>query len=158
MPTFYCLEAIVYSAPTDWNREIRSDVQSLLLAMPCHSSNSWLHWYSLKKSLHTQKGLQEHYFDFVRAHQDIESVRTTIRDVRSRVDDFHSQVYQEVLMLSQSVDVVEAAPQQANRQHHRQNNPADNTSNYYKCNLTIPILDHLSSELDIHFDADCSQT
>lgn len=110
--------------------------------------------------MHTQKGLsiklQGRYIDVVRAHQDIESIRTTIRDVRSRVD-FHSQVYQEVLMLSQSVDVVEAAPRQANRQQHRQNNPADNISDYCKCNLTIPILDHLSSKLDIRFDADCSQ-
>ena len=80
-------------------------------------------WLSIK--------LQGRYVD-VRAHQDIESVRTNIRDVRSRVDDFHSQVYQEVLMLSQSVDVVEAAPRQANRQQHHQNNPADNNiSDYY---------------------------
>ena len=33
LPTFCCLEAIVYSAPSDWNRETRSDAQSLLLAM-----------------------------------------------------------------------------------------------------------------------------
>ena len=33
LPTFCCLEAIVYSPPSDWNRETRSDAQSLLLAM-----------------------------------------------------------------------------------------------------------------------------
>ena len=159
LPTFCCLEAIVYSAPSDWNRETRSDAQSLLLAM---SQFPFMVALVLsQKVLAYTKGLsiklQGRYIDVVRAHQDIESVRTTIRDVRSRVDDFHSQVYQEVLMLSQRVDVVEAARRQANRQQHRHNNPADNISDYYKCNLTIPILDHLSSELDIRFDADCSQ-
>ena len=33
LPTFCCHEAIVYSAPSDCNRETRSDAQSLLLAM-----------------------------------------------------------------------------------------------------------------------------
>ena len=47
LPTFFCLEAIVYSPPSDWNRETCSDAQSLLLAI----SQSWLHWCSPKKSL-----------------------------------------------------------------------------------------------------------
>ena len=95
--------------------------------------------------------------DVVWAHKDIESVKAVISGVRSRVDDFHSQVYQEVLTLSQSVDVAESTPRQATRQQHRQNAPSDSISDYYKRNLTIPILDHLSNELDTHFDADCSQ-
>ena len=101
--------------------------------------------------------LQGRYVDVVQAHRDIELVKTTIKGVPSRVDDFHSQVYQQVLVLSQSIDVAEAAPRQANRQQHRQNIPSDNISDYYKRNLTIPILDHLSNELDTRFDAGCSQ-
>ena len=62
--------------------------------------------------------LQGRYVDVVRAHRDIELVKTTIKGVRSRVDDFHSQVYRQVLMLSQSIDVAEAAPRQANRQQY----------------------------------------
>ena len=33
LPIFCCFEAIVYSSPSEWNRETRSDAQSLLLAM-----------------------------------------------------------------------------------------------------------------------------
>ena len=62
--------------------------------------------------------LQGRYVDVVRAHQDIESVKKTLKGVRSRVDDFHDQVYEQVLMLSQSIDAVEVAPRQANRQQH----------------------------------------
>ena len=101
--------------------------------------------------------LQGRYVDVVRAHRDIERVKTTIRGVRSRVDSFHDQVYQQVHMLSQSIDVVETAPRQASRQQHRQNIQSSSVSEYYKCTLTILLLDHLSSELDSRFDARCSQ-
>ena len=42
------------------------------------------------------------------------------------------------------------------RQQHWQNIPSSNISDYYKCTITIPLLDHLSSELDSRFDAGCS--
>ena len=44
--------------------------------------------------------LQGRYADVVRAHREIETVKATIRGVQSRVDIFHSQVYEQVLMLS----------------------------------------------------------
>ena len=50
-------------------------------------------------------------------------------------------------MLFKSVDVVESAPRRAGKQQHRTN---ARISDYYKDNLTIPILDHLSNE---RFDA-----
>jgi hypothetical protein len=63
-------------------------------------------------------------------------------------------------VLSQSVDIVEAAIQ-VSWQQHPQNNPSDNIFDYKELpyNLTIPILDHLSNELHnfIRFDADYSQ-
>ena len=112
LPTFCCLEAIVHSPSSDWNRETRSDAHSLPLAM---SQFSFMVALVLShKVLAYTKGLsvklQGRYVDVVRAHRDIESVKTTIKGVRSRVDDFHSLVYKHVLMLSQSVDVVETAP------------------------------------------------
>ena len=60
-------------------------------------------------------------------------------------------------MLSQSIDVAETAPRQANRQQHRQNIPPHIISYYYKSNLITPVLNHLSNELDTHFDANGSQ-
>lgn len=49
-------------------------------------------------------------------------------------------------MLGESVDVEETAPGLATRQQH------DRTSKYHKRNHTIPIVDHLISELDPWFD------
>lgn len=135
LPTFCCLEAIVYSPPSDWNRERRCDAQSLLLAM--YQFPFVVALVLSQEVLAYTKGLsvklQGRYVDVVRAHRDTEHVKTTIKSVWSRVDDFHSQ-------LSQSIDVAETAPRQTNRQQHRQNIPSDNISDYYKHNLTIPIL------------------
>ena len=55
------------------------------------------------------------------------------------------------------MDVEETAPRQALRQQNRQNIPSSSVSEYYKRNLTIPILDHLISELDNRFDVQCSE-
>ena len=111
LPTFSCLEAIARST-SDWNRETHTDAQSLLLALsqfPC-----MVVLVLSQKILAYTKGLsvklQGQYVDVVRAYQDIESVKEMIRGGRSRVDDFHSQMYQDVLTLSESVGVTELHP------------------------------------------------
>ena len=70
LPTLCCLEAITYSPPSDWNRETRSDAQSLLLVM---SQFSFIVALVLtQKVLAYTKGLsvklQGRYVDVVRAH------------------------------------------------------------------------------------------
>ena len=156
-PIFYCLEAISHSAATDWNRETRWDAQSFLLAISQFPFIVALVF--AQNILGYTKGLsiklQGWYVDIVRAHQDIESVKTTLKAVRSRVDSFHSLTYHQAVMLGQSVE--ETALRQALRQQHGQNIPSSSVSEYYKRNLTIPILDHLISELDNRFDVQCSE-
>ncbi len=151
---FCCFEAIVHSPPSAWNRETRSDAQFFLLAMSQFSFIVAL--ISSQTVLGYTKGLsvklQGRYVDVVRAYRDIESIKTTVKGARSRVDSFHSSMYQQVLTICQSVDVVETAPRQAIRQQHRQNIPASNVSEYYKRSVTIPILDQLINELDTRFD------
>ena len=85
VPTFSCLEAITYSAPSQWNRETRSDAQSLLLAM---SQFPFIVALAVTyKVLAYTKGLsiklQGRYVDVIRAYQDIELVKCTLRGVRS---------------------------------------------------------------------------
>ena len=64
--------------------------------------------------------LQGRYVDVVRAHNDVEAVKSAIKE----------------------------APVQL----HCANPPADNISDCYKRILTIPMLDHLITELDMRFD------
>ena len=100
--------------------------------------------------------LQGRYVHVVRAHQDIESVKSALKRARSVVDVFHDSVYDEVLHLSECVGVQESSPRLASRQQHRSNIPSGTVKEYYKLNLTIPLLDHIISELDTRFDSESS--
>lgn len=73
------MEELAHSKPADWNRETRSDAQSLLLSM---SQFSFIVALVLtQKVLSYTKGLsiklQGRYVDVVRAHREIETVRST---------------------------------------------------------------------------------
>ena len=59
--------------------------------------------------------------------------------------------------MAQCVGIEESAPGLAGRQQHRSNAQAENCSDYYRLNLTIPLLDHLISELNVRFDGTASQ-
>ena len=75
----------------------------------------------------------------VHAYREIETVKAAVASARSDVDALHLHVYEQTLEKSQTINVAESAPRVASRQQHRQ-------TTYYKCTLTIPVLDHLSSE------------
>lgn len=86
------------------------------------------------------------------AFHDVNLVKTSLERLRQRIDTFHHALYEEILRLAGIVDIEERSPRVACRQQNRQNAPSDNCEEYYKCNITIPILDHLISELNNQFD------
>jgi len=59
--------------------------------------------------------------------------------------------------LCQSIGIEESTPRVTNRQQHRQNLPSDSSSEYFKRITTIPMLDHLISELDTRFNEPSSR-
>ena len=73
--------------------------------------------------------------DAVRAHRDIESVKSVLRGCRDNIHDFHKRLYPEAVHLGQLVEVTESSPRLAGCQQHRQNAPADTTTDYYRVNL-----------------------
>ena len=112
VPVFSCLEAITCITPAEWNSETRSKAQSLLLTM---SQFPFIAALCLsQKILSYTKGvsvkLQGRYKDVIRAHQDIKDVIASLKEVRSRIDDFHSWRYQQVTALGQLVRYVYVFP------------------------------------------------
>ena len=159
LPTVSCLEAIANSTNEEWNRDTRSDAMSLLLAMSQFSFTVAL--VATQNVLAYTKGLsvklQGHYVDVARAHRDVDTVKATLQGVRSNVSTFHSRVYRQATQMAQCVGIEESSPRLAGRQQHRSNIQAENCSDYYQLNLTIPLLDHLISELNARFDATSAQ-
>ena len=159
LPTVSCLEAIANASTAEWNRESRSDAQSLVLSMLRFSFILAL--VATQRVLAYTKGLsvklQGPYVDVAHAHREIETVKTTLQGVRANVKSFHAHIYTQASLIAQSVDTEESTPRLANRQQHRQNIPAPNCTDYYCLNLTIPLLDHLITELNTRFDTASSQ-
>ena len=159
MPITCCLEEIANSSPADWNSETRSDAQSFFLTIFRFSFVVAL--VLTEKVLSYVKGLsvklQSRYVDVIRAHKNIENVKSTLGKLRSNVENFHRKAYGEALLLCQSVGIEESTPRVTSRQQHRQNIPFNNSSDYYKCTTTIPLLDHLISELNARFDVNSSK-
>ena len=58
--------------------------------------------------------------------------------------------------MAEEQNVAITMPRIAGRQRHRANAPGENIMEYYLRNLAIPLLDHISNELDSQF-TDASQ-
>ena len=158
LPLVSCLEDISRSSSSQWSRDSRHEAQSFLLAL---SQFSFIVSLLLtQKILAYTKGvsvkLQGRYVDIVKAHQDIESIKSALKRVRSTIDHFHDVVYAEAVQLNQLVGVQESSPRLASRQQHRSNTPSSTVKEYYKLNLTIPLLDHIITELDSRFNSESS--
>ena len=147
MPIVCCLEEIANSSPAQWNAETRSDAQSLFLTLFRFSLVAAL--VTTQKILSYIRGLsvklQGLYVDAIRAQREIENVKSTLIKLRSGID---SNLLSSFLRLCQSVGIAESTPRITNRQQHHQNLPSDNSSEYFKHNTTIPMLDHFISELN----------
>lgn len=158
VPIACCLEDIANSSNAAWNRETRSEALSFLLALSQFSLIFTL--MMVHTILASTRGLsiklQARYMDIVRAHSDIHLVKSTLKEYRSRVDDFHHRVYDKALALAVSIDLQESSPRLAGRQTQRRNVQAANAKDYYKLNLTVPFLDHMITELETRFDSQSS--
>ncbi|KAL5502237.1 hypothetical protein EMCRGX_G008978 [Ephydatia muelleri] len=100
--------------------------------------------------------LQGRYVDVVRAHNDVEVVKSAIKEAQSKVDRLHAKINRKAIAVAESVGVTESCPRISPVQLHCANPPADNISDCYKRILTIPMLDHLITELDMRFDKETS--
>lgn len=153
-PLICCLEDIKDS--TDWNRESRSDAQSLLLALTHFPFIVALviakDVLAYTKALRVK--LQGRYVDIVRAYNNITFVKTTLQCARDDVDTVHARMYETALEIAMKVGVDESMPRTTMRQRHRTNVPSSNPSEYYKRVLTIPTLDHRITEMDARFHHD----
>lgn len=85
------------------------------------------------------------------AVKEIETVTATIQDVRENVHKHHDEWFLTMESMCSSVGTVPSLPRRCGRQTHRSNTPADTPGEYYCRTITIPLLDHLLSEMKSQF-------
>lgn len=72
--------------------------------------------------------------------------------MREKIDDCHTKWYSEAVSFCQKFEIEEHVKQWAGKQTLRENMPSESPSEYFKRTLTIPLLDHINSELFTRFN------
>ena len=153
MPIISCLEAISQSTYLEWNRDSRSDAQSFLLALSQFPFIVGLHITQvvLGYTKGLSRKLQGKYVDVACSHHDIEQVKSTLLNARRNVESFHKSIYGDAKRVVATVGIEESAPRLASRQQITLTSMLIIVFSIISIISTIPLLDHLISELNNRF-------
>ena len=148
-----CMEEICSEGPRLWSSDSLTDGRSLQLALTTTDFISSLVITNscLKYLQALTTNLQAEAKDIVEAVQEISSVKAALDSVRSNIDDHHNRWFQIVEKMCSDVGVEPSLPRRCSRQIHRSNVPADTPSTYYCRTVSIPLLDHLLTEMESRF-------
>uniref|UniRef100_A0A1X7T6Z4 DUF4371 domain-containing protein n=1 Tax=Amphimedon queenslandica TaxID=400682 RepID=A0A1X7T6Z4_AMPQE len=89
--------------------------------------------------------------DIVTAVQEIDTVIQTVKNVRDNIDRYHSEWFHNVEKMCEVTGTIPSIPRTCRRQTQRSNVPADTLSQYFCRTITIPLVDHLVSQLTARF-------
>ena len=78
-------------------------------------------------------------------------MKLSLQSVRDKIDDYHRQWFHKVEALCTAIGIVPSLPRRCGRHIHRSNVPGDTPSAYFKRTISIPLLDHLLSEINSRF-------
>ena len=140
-----CMEQITTEGPTKWSRDSLTDARTLMLAITTTEFFSALVITNvcLGYLLGLTRSLQA---DIVEAVAEINHTVAALRDVH------HTKWFASIEKMCQSVDLEPALTRCCGCKQHRSNVPAENPSEYYCCTISIPLVDHLLSELEVRFN------
>ena len=150
-----CMESICDDGPRLWSPDALTDARSLLLAISTTDfisalviTNACLQYLQALTS-----NLQAEIKDIVAAVGEIKTVTLTLQDVRDNIDNYHSRWFSVVEKMCGDVGTEPSVPRRCSRQTHRSNVPASTPSEYYCRSLSIPLVDHLVSEMQSRFSS-----
>jgi hypothetical protein len=95
--------------------------------------------------------LQSASLDAGKAREKVSLLYLTIDELRADIDQTHDTFYQMAVDLAKEVKIDPNKKRTTGRQVHRENVPADTTSDYYKRAVTIPFLDQLLGQVQSRF-------
>lgn len=106
-------------------------------------------------------GLQQQGLDMVKAYEDTQLVIKTLQYTRTKVEEFHHDCFEFCSGLANKLNVNITKPRTCQRQKFRQNATTSNeqstteqvVENYYRINVTVPLLDDLVQRMIERFDS-----
>ncbi|XP_047134683.1 52 kDa repressor of the inhibitor of the protein kinase-like [Hydra vulgaris] len=154
IPLASCLEEMSLNANKSFNHSTASSASSLLklitgfdfIVAMCITRNVF------DLTLPITRMLQSKSNDIYDGLNLIRAIKDVVISLRKIVDQHHKMCYEQALKIAQSINVAEAKPRTSFISKNRDNTPSESISDYFKLVITIPLLDHLSVELDTRFD------
>ena len=150
-----CFESIAADGSHKWSPQSLTDAHTLLLAITTTEfisalviTNECLHYF-----LGLTRSLQQEAKDIVQAVSEVDTLTSSLNNVRENVDTHHNEWFETVSEMCSSVGTTPSMPRTCGRQCHRTNTPASTPSEYFKRTITVPILDHFLVELDRRFSS-----
>lgn len=157
------LEAVVKSLCTmiensdrEWNRDTINQASSLYKNIDFEFIvNLQIVQRILAYTSGITTALQKRGIDFVNVFGQVKVLIRTLQNVRQGVDEFHKDCFDEASDFARKLDVDIKRPRICGRQFYRQNvllpeqtsTPEKQTEQYYRLNVTIPLLDDIISGL-----------
>ena len=143
------MESICDDCPRSWTPDALIDARSLLLAISTTDFLSALVITNccLKYLQALTSNLQAETKDIVAAVGEINTVISTLQDVRENIDTYHSHWFSTVENMCGDVGTEPSVPRRCSRQSHRSNVPGSTQSEYYCRSISIHLVDQLLSEM-----------
>ena len=150
--TVSCLENICQDGPKLWSADSITDAHSLQQAI---STTDFIASFVITNSslqyLHSLTvNLQGKTTDII---HEIDTVISTIQNIRDNIETYHSDWYHQIEKMCDVTGTIPSIRRTCQRQIHRSNVPADLPSQYYLRTLSIPLVDHLLTEMKTRFSS-----
>lgn len=147
------LESIKNNVGRSWNGESVKDANGLFYATISFEFIVCLVIVSrlLEITMPLTKQLQSPAIDVIASVEKVTLLFSMLQRIREEITESHDEWYDEAVRLADSVGTVPSSPRTARVQIHRANTPADTPSEYYRRVISIPFLDHLSSQIQTRF-------
>uniref|UniRef100_A0A1X7VHM7 HAT C-terminal dimerisation domain-containing protein n=1 Tax=Amphimedon queenslandica TaxID=400682 RepID=A0A1X7VHM7_AMPQE len=155
------LRGQAYDGAGNMSWSIRVVVKSLALTSVRNIMNIVRKVYFFEAHLKRQRKLEDvisdtqpgSSTDIIHAVKEIETITSTIQNIRDNIDTYHDELFPEIKQVCDTAGTVPSTPRTRARQTHRSNTPASSPSEYYLHTISIPLIDHLLSELKSRFSS-----
>lgn len=158
----YSLEVIAHGLHQDkgydhaqgnWASKTKQDASGLLASITSFDFIlSFVTVYVMLSHLDgISKKLQSSSQDIFQAYEMVTEVTQVYRKLRHDVVVHFGRCYAQAVRMAEKIGTTPDMPRIAKRQIHRSNTPAATPEEYYRLNLAIPFLDHISNEFEQQF-------
>lgn len=86
--------------------------------------------------------------DIVRAQEEVQLIKQQVKRNRNEVDGFHQRIYDAAVVLESQVGLSTETPRVVGRQQQNANPEASSLREFYRRSTTVPLLDHLHTQLE----------